>query len=165
MPETLTITDNRTGKRYEVPIQDGTIKATDLRQIKVTPDEFGMMTYDPAFMNTAACRSHITYIDGDVGVLEYRGYPIQQLPEKSTYLETAYLIMFGELPTDAQLKSWTKEITLHTMLHENIKKLMEGFQYDAHPMGVFLSTVGAFSTFYPDAKKIFDDQSRKKQMY
>ncbi len=165
MADTLTITDNRTGKQYEIPIKDGAIKATDLRQIKAGEDDGGLMTYDPAFMNTAACRSAITFIDGDKGILEYRGYPIEQLAEQSTYLETAYLIMFGELPTDSQLKTWTKEITLHTMLHENIKKLMEGFQYDAHPMGVFLSTVGAFSTFYPDAKNIFDEQSRKKQIH
>jgi citrate synthase len=165
MADTLTITDNRTGKQYEIPIKQGAIKATDLRQIKVGEDDGGLMTYDPAFMNTAACRSAITYIDGDKGILEYRGYPIEQLAEKSTYLETAYLIMFGELPTEAQLKTWTREITLHTMLHENIKKLMEGFQYDAHPMGVFLSTVGAFSTFYPDAKNIFDEKSRKKQIH
>src|SRR5688572_13475352 len=165
MSETLTIIDNRTGKKYELPIADGAIRATDLRQIKADQEDVGLVTYDPAFMNTAACRSRITYIDGDKGVLEYRGYPIEQLAEQSTYLETAYLIIFGELPTDAQLKQWTREITLHTMLHENIKKLMEGFQYDAHPMGVFLSTVGAFSTFYPDAKKIFDEQSRKKQIH
>src|SRR5918996_128524 len=165
MADTLTITDNRTGRTYQVPIQDGTIKATDLRQIKVTADEFGLMTYDPAFMNTAACRSRITFIDGDRGVLLYRGYPIEQLAEQSTYLETAYLVIFGELPTAAQLQQWTREITFHTMLHENIKKLMEGFQYDAHPMGVFLSTVGAFSTFYPDAKKIFDERSRMKQVH
>jgi citrate synthase len=165
MADTLTITDNRTGKQYEVPIKDGAIKATDLRQIKTGAEDVGLATYDPAFMNTAACRSRITYIDGDKGILEYRGYPIEQLAERSTYLETAYLIMFGELPTDAQLKTWTREITLHTMLHENIKKLMEGFQYDAHPMGVFLSTVGAFSTFYPDAKNIFDEASRKKQIH
>src|SRR5689334_988752 len=160
----LTVTDNRTGKSYELPIQDGTVRALDLRQIKTSADDFGLMSYDPAFMNTAACRSRITYIDGDKGILEYRGYPIEQLAEHSTYLETAYLIMFGELPTESQLKTWTHDITLHTMLHENIKKLMEGFQYDAHPMGVFLSTVGAFSTFYPDAKQIFDEQSRKKQV-
>jgi citrate synthase len=165
MADTLTITDNRTGKQYEIPIADGTIRATDLRQIKNGPDDAGLATYDPAFMNTAACRSAITYIDGDRGILEYRGYPIEQLAEKSTYLETAYLIMFGQLPTQAQLEQWTREITYHTMLHENIKKLMEGFQYDAHPMGVFLSTVGAFSTFYPDAKKIFDETSRKKQIH
>ncbi len=165
MADTLTITDNRTGKQYEIPIKQGAIKALDLRQIKAGEDDGGLMTYDPAFMNTAACRSAITYIDGDKGILEYRGYPIEQLAEQSTYLETAYLIMFGELPTDSELKTWIKEITLHTMLHENIKKLMEGFQYDAHPMGVFLSTVGAFSTFYPDAKNIFDEKSRKKQMH
>ena len=166
MADTLTITDNRTGKQYEIPVADGgVIRATDLRQIKTDNDDAGLMTYDPAFMNTAACRSRITYIDGDKGILEYRGYPIDQLAEHSTYLETAYLIMFGELPTDAQLKTWTHDITLHTMLHENIKKLMEGYQYDAHPMGVFLSTVGAFSTFYPDAKQIFDEQSRKKQIH
>jgi citrate synthase len=165
MADTLTITDNRTGKQYELPITDGVIRATDLRQIKTAPDDQGLSTYDPAFMNTAACRSRITYIDGDQGILEYRGYPIEQLAEHSTYLETAYLIIFGQLPTDAQLKEWVMQITLHTMLHENIKKLMEGFQYDAHPMGVFLATVGAFSTFYPDAKKIFDEQSRKKQIH
>ena len=166
MADTLTVTDNRTGKQYEIPIKDGVIKATDLKQIKTGPDDIaGLATYDPAFMNTASCRSRITYIDGDRGVLEYRGYPIEQLAEQSTYLETAYLILFGELPTDPQLNAWIKQITLHTMLHENIKKLMEGFQYDAHPMGVFLSTVGAFSTFYPDAKKIFDEQSRKKQVH
>src|ERR1043166_8012415 len=165
MADTLTITDNRTGKTYDVPITDGAIRATDLRQIKTGSEDSGLMTYDPAFMNTSACRSRITYIDGDRGILEYRGYPIEQLAEHSTYLETAYLILFGELPTAAQLADWTKQITLHTMLHENIKKLMEGFQYDAHPMGVFLSTVGAFSTFYPDAKKIFDEQARKKQGY
>jgi len=166
MADTLTVTDNRTGKQYEIPIKDGVIKATDLKQIKTGPDDIaGLATYDPAFMNTASCRSRITYIDGDRGILEYRGYPIEQLAEKSSYLETAYLILFGELPTDQQLKEWIKQITLHTMLHENIKKLMEGFQYDAHPMGVFLSTVGAFSTFYPDAKKIFDEQSRKKQVH
>ena len=166
MADTLTVTDNRTGKQYEIPIKDGVINATALRQIKTGPDDIaGLATYDPAFMNTASCRSRITYIDGDQGILEYRGYPIEQLAERSTYLETAYLIIFGELPTAAQLKEWTTQITFHTMLHENIKKLMDGFQYDAHPMGVFVSTVGAFSTFYPDAKKIFDEASRKKQIH
>ncbi len=165
MADTLTITDNRTGKQYEIPVRDGSIRATDLRQLKISDDDQGLLTYDPAFMNTAACRSRITYIDGDRGILEYRGYPIEQLAEHSTYLETAYLIIFGQLPTATQLKEWTTEITLHTMLHENIKKLMEGFQYDAHPMGVFLSTVGAFSTFYADAKQIFDGHSRKKQIH
>jgi citrate synthase len=163
MSDTLTIVDNRTGKKYELPIQDGTIRAMDLRQIKASPDDFGMMTYDPAFMNTANCRSAITYIDGDRGILLYRGYPIEQLAEDSNYLETAYLILFGELPTEAQLQSWTREITLHTMLHENIKKFMEGFRYDAHPMGIFISTVGALSTLNPDAKNIFDPASRRLQ--
>ena len=164
MADTLTITDNRTGKQYEVPITDGTIKAMDLRQIRTSADDFGLMTYDPAYQNTASCRSSITFIDGDKGILEYRGYPIEQLAEHSTYLETSYLILFGELPTPAQLDAWTREITLHTMLHENIKKFMEGFQYDAHPMGIFLSTVGALSTIYPDAKNIADANSRRLQV-
>src|SRR4051795_5443175 len=161
--ETLTITDNRTGKTYELRIQNGTIRAMDLRQIKVSPDEFGMMTYDPAFTNTAACRSGITYIDGDRGILMYRGYPIEQLAEHSDYLETAYLILFGELPSPGELTAWVDEINHHTMLHENIKKFLEGFRYDAHPMGMFLSTVGALSTFNPDAKNIFDVASRRLQ--
>src|SRR5438445_2530521 len=165
MPNTLTIVDNRTGTKYELPIQDGAIRAMDLRQIKTGPDDFGLMTYDPAFMNTANCRSAITYIDGEKGVLLYRGYPVEQLAENSDYLETAYLILFGELPTTAQLQAWTREITLHTMLHENIKKLMEGFQYDAHPMAIFLSIVGAMSGFYPDAKDIFNKESRLKQTH
>src|SRR3982075_1270141 len=165
MADTLTIVDNRTGKKYELPIQDGTIRAMDLRQIKAGPEDFGLMTYDPAFMNTANCRSAITYIDGDQGILLYRGYPIEQLAEESDFLETAYLILFGELPTAQQQQNWTKEITLHTMLHENIKKLMEGFQYDAHPMAIFLSIVGAMSGFYPDAKDIFNKESRLKQTH
>jgi citrate synthase len=135
----------------------------DLRQIKVTADEFGMMTYDPAFQNTAACRSRITFIDGDKGVLLYRGYPIEQLAEQSDFLETAYLILFGELPTTGQLEQWTRDVTNHTMLHENLKKFLEGFRYDAHPMGMFLSAVGALSTFYPDAKDIFNPESRRLQ--
>jgi citrate synthase len=163
MADTLTITDNRTGQQYEVPIQDGTIKATDLRQIKVTPDEFGMMTYDPAFMNTANCKSRITYIDGDKGVLLYRGYPIEQLAEQSDFLETASLILNGELPRQKQHDEWTHQISRHTMLHTNIAKLMEGFRHDAHPMGMFISTVGALSTFYPDAKEIFSPESRRLQ--
>src|SRR5215216_4983325 len=154
MTDTLTITDNRNGNRYVVPVTDGAIRATDLRQIKVAADDGGLATYDPAFMNTAACRSRITYIDGDAGVLEYRGYPIEQLAEHSTYLETAYLILFGELPTTGELDAWTGSVTLHTMLHENVKKLMEGFQYDAHPMGTFLAIVGALSTVYPNAKQV-----------
>jgi citrate synthase len=163
MADTLTITDNRTGKQYEIPIQDGTIRAMDLRQIKVVPDEFGMMTYDPAMTNTAACRSRITFIDGDKGVLLYRGYPIEQLAERSDFLETAYLILFGELPSEAEHQQWTHDIVQHTMLHTNISKLMEGFQYDAHPMGMFISTVGALSTFYIDAKNIFSSESRRLQ--
>jgi citrate synthase len=164
MTDTLSITDNRTGKKYDLPIHDGAIRAMDLRQIKTAPDDFGLVTYDPAFQNTAACRSQITYIDGDKGVLLYRGYPIEQLAEQSDFLETAYLILFGELPTTIEMQAWIKEVTLHTMLHENIKKFMEGFQYDAHPMGIFLSTVGALSTFYPDAKEIFSAESRRVQM-
>jgi citrate synthase len=161
--DTLTIVDNRTGKKYDVPIQDGTIRAMDLRKIKAGPDDFGLMTYDPAFMNTANCRSAITFIDGDKSILLYRGYPIEQLAEDSDFLETAYLILFGELPTASQQQTWTRDITFHTMLHENIKKFMEGFRYDAHPMGIFLSTVGALSTLNPDAKNIFDKQSRLLQ--
>ena len=165
MADTLTVVDNRTGKTYELPIQDGTVRAMDLRQIKMAPDDFGLMTYDPAFMNTANCHSAITFIDGDKGILLYRGYPIEQLAEDSDYLETAYLTLFGELPTASQQQAWVREITNHTMLHENIKKFMEGFQYDAHPMGIFLSTVGALSTFYPDAKQIFDKPSRLRQTH
>ena len=164
MADTLTITDNRTGRQYEIPIEQGAIRAMDLRQIRTSTDDFGLMTYDPAFQNTAACRSRITYIDGDKGILLYRGYPIEQLAEHSTYLETAYLILFGELPTPAQLAAWTQDITLHTMLHENIKKFMEGFQYDAHPMGIFLSTVGLLSTIYPGARKIHDADVRRLQI-
>jgi citrate synthase len=164
MPDTLTITDNRTGKQYQIPIEQGAIRAMDLRQIKTGADDVGLMTYDPAFQNTAACRSRITYIDGDKGVLLYRGYPIEQLAEQSTYLETAYLILFGELPAPAELDAWVRDITLHTMLHENIKKFMEGFQYDAHPMGIFLSTGGLLSTIYPGAKKVLDEESRRLQI-
>jgi citrate synthase len=161
MPNTLTITDNRTGKQYEIPVADGTIRAMDLRLIKVDENDFGMMTYDPALQNTASCRSAVTFIDGERGVLMYRGYPIEQLAEHSTYLETAYVLLHGELPTAKELETWTQEVTLHTMLHENIKQLMRAFRYNAHPMGVFLSTVGALSTFYPDAKQIFDERLRQ----
>ena len=164
MSETLTITDNRTGKQYEIPIADGTIRAIDLRQIKVDPEEFGMMSYDPAFLNTASCQSRVTFIDGDKGILRYRGYPIEQLAEQSNFIETAYLLINGELPTQAELDSWSNELNQHTILHENIKKFMEGFRYDAHPMGIFLSTVGALSTFFPDAKEVLDPQSRRKQI-
>ena len=164
MSETLTITDNRTGKQYEIPITDGTIRAIDLRQIKVDPEEFGMMSYDPAFMNTASCYSRVTFIDGDKRILRYRGYPIEQLAEGSNFVETAYLLINGELPTQSELDSWTDELNQHTVLHENIKKFMEGFRYDAHPMGIFLSTVGALSTFFPDAKQVLDTQSRRAQI-
>ena len=162
--DTLTITDNRTGKSYEIPVQQGTVRAMDLRQIKVTDDEFGMMSYDPAFMNTASCKSKITFIDGDKGILRYRGYPIEQLSERCSYLEVAYLILHGELPTRAQLDDWVWNITHHTMIHESIKKFMDGFRYDAHPMGILVGTVGALSTFYPDAKRVMDPESRKKQI-
>jgi citrate synthase len=161
--DSITITDNRTGKSYELPITEGTIKATDLRQIKVTDDEFGMMTYDPAFMNTAACRSAITFIDGDKGILRYRGYPIEQLAEKATFLEVAYLLCEGELPSKGQLNKWEEEIKYHTYVHTNITKFLEGFRYDAHPMGMLLGAVGALSTFYPDAKNIHDPANRYLQ--
>lgn len=165
MPDTLTIIDNRTGKRYEIPIMHDTIRAMDLRQIKVKDDDFGLMTYDPAFMNTASCKSKITYIDGDRGILRYRGYPIEQLAEKSTFLETAYLLLYGELPTKSQYEEWVHNITYHTMIHENIKKLMDGFHYDAHPMGMLISTIGALSTFYRDGADIHNPQARQKQIW
>src|ERR1044072_7405118 len=163
--DTLTITDNRTGKQYEVPIENDTIRAMDLRQIKVADGDFGLMTYDPAFMNTASCKSRITFIDGDLGILRYRGYPIEQLAEQSTYLEVAYLLLYGELPTKAQLEDWTWHVTHHTFLHESIKTVMDGFHYDAHPMGMLVGVVGALSTFYPEAKNIFDADCRQKQIY
>src|SRR5574341_612991 len=161
----LKVTDSRTGKSYEIPIQNGSIRASDLRQIKASDDDFGMMSYDPAFMNTASCQSKITFIDGDKGILRYRGYPIEQLAEKSSYLETAFLILYGELPTKAELDDWTRSITFHTIIHENIKKFMDGFHYDAHPMGMLVSTVGALSTFYPDSRNIRDAANRLKQTY
>jgi citrate synthase len=162
---TLTITDNRTGKQYELPIENETIRANDLRQMKVNPDDFGIMTYDPAYMATASCKSTITFIDGDKGILRYRGYPIEQLAEKCSYLEVAYLLLFGELPNKAQLEEWTAHITTHTFVHENLKKLMDGFHHDAHPMGMFVSTVAALSTFYPGAKKISDPAERMMTFY
>ena len=161
--DTLTITDNRTGRTYELPITDGAIRAMDLRQVKVAADDFGLLTYDPAFMNTAACRSAVTFIDGERGILRYRGYPIEQLAERATFLEVAYLLCEGELPTAAQLKSWTEEIRYHTYVHTNITKFLEGFRYDAHPMGMLLGGVGALSTFYPDAKNIHDPANRMLQ--
>jgi len=170
--DTLTITDNRTGKTYELPIQYGlyptygaSIQAGDLRQIRVSEEDFGLLSYDPAFMNTASCKSGVTFIDGERGILRYRGYPIEQLAEQSTFLETAYLILHGELPTGRQLEEWVYNITHHTMIHENIKKFIDGFHYDAHPMGILVGTVGALSTFYPNAKGILDPASRQKQIY
>jgi citrate synthase len=162
--DTLTVTDNRTGRVYELPITDGTVRATELRQIKVDPDEFGMLSYDPAFMNTASCRSAITYIDGDAGILQHRGYPIEQLCEHSTYLEVAYLLINGGLPTQQQLAGWIDEITIHTFVHENVKDFMHGFRYDANPMGMLVASVGALSTFYPDANKIHDERVRAIQI-
>jgi citrate synthase len=161
--DTLTITDNRTGRTYEVEVRDGTIRAPDLRQIKVDDDDFGLMSYDPAFMNTASCRSAITYLDGERGILQYRGYPIEQLAERSSYLEVAYLLVHGELPTKAELDEWTHQITIHTFVHENIKSFMQGFRHDAHPMGMLLGSVGALSTFYPDANEIHDPANRAIQ--
>jgi citrate synthase len=161
--DSLTVTDNRTGKSYELPIADGTIKATDLRQIRVADDDFGIMTYDPAFMNTASCRSAITFIDGDQGILRYRGYPIEQVAEKCSFLEVAYLLCEGELPTKPQLEKWEREVMGHTYVHTNITKLLEGFRYDAHPMGMLLGAVAALSTFYPDAKNIHDPKVRYLQ--
>jgi citrate synthase len=163
--ETLTITDNRTGKTYKIPITHGTIRAMDLRQIKVSDDDFGLLSYDPALENTASCKSRITFIDGDKGILRYRGYPIEQLAEESNYLEVAYLLLHGELPSKAEYDAWVYDITHHTIIHENIKKFMDGFRYDAHPMGMLLGTVGALSTFYPEAKNIFDKNVRKKQIH
>jgi citrate synthase len=162
--DTLTITDNRTGKQYEVPIEDNTIRATELRKIKTSDDDFGLMTYDPAYMATASCRSAITFIDGERGILEYRGYPIEQLAERSSYLEIAYLLVHGELPTSQQLEEWVHEITIHTFVHENVKEFMQGFRYDAHPMGMLLASVGALSTFYPEAAAIKDEEIRYLQV-
>jgi citrate synthase len=162
--DTLTIIDNRTGKKYDIPVQNGAIKATDLFQIKISDDD-GLVSYDPGFMNTASCQSKITYIDGDKGILRYRGYPIEQLAEQSTYLETAYLILYGHLPNKSELADWAGNITIHSIIHENIKKLIDGFHHDAHPMGILVSTVAALSTFYPDAKKIFEAKSRRDQTY
>jgi citrate synthase len=161
--DTLSVKDNRTGKSYEIEITDGTVRAMDLRQIKVDDEDFGLMAYDPAFTNTASTRSAITYIDGDKGILEYRGYPIEQLAERSTYLEVAYLLVHGELPTQAELDEWTHQVTIHTFVHENVKEFMGGFRHDAHPMGMLLGSVGALSTFYPDANEINDPENRAIQ--
>jgi citrate synthase len=161
--DTLTVTDNRTGRSYELPIADGAIRSLDVRQVKTSDADFGLLAYDPAFMNTASCRSAITFLDGDAGVLEYRGYPIEQLAEHSTYLEVAYLLVHGELPTSAQLEEWTHLITIHTFVHENVKSFMQGFRHDAHPMGMLLGAIGALSTFYPDANQIHDADNRAIQ--
>ena len=163
--DTLTVTDNRTGKTFELPIVDGTVRASDLRQMKASAGDFGLMSYDPAFMNTASCRSAISYIDGDQGILRYRGYPIEQLAERSTFLETAYLLLNGELPTAQELDYWVYQVTHHTIIHENIKKFIDGFHHDAHPMGMFVSTVAALSTFYPEAKRIHEERSRGNQIF
>ena len=163
--DTLTVTDNRTGERYELPITDGTIRAMDLRGIKVDEDDFGLMAYDPAYKNTAATRSAITLIDGEKGVLRYRGYPIEQLAEQSSFLEVAYLLWHGELPSRDALATFQHDITHHTMVHENIREFIEAFRYDAHPMGILVGTVGALSTFYPDAKELDDPEVRRLQMH
>jgi citrate synthase len=162
--QTLTITDNRTNQTYTLPISRGTIRAMDLRQIKTGPDDFGLMTYDPAFMNTASCQSAVTYLDGDRGILRYRGYPIEQLAENCSFLEVAYLLLHGELPSVEELDKWCADIQRHTMVHENVKKLMEGFHHDAHPMGMLMTTVAALSTFYPDSRHIFDAGCRHEQI-
>ncbi len=165
MPDTLTVTDNRTGANYEIPIEQGAIRATAFEQMRVTGDDHGLLVYDPAFMNTASCISRVTYIDGDRGILMYRGYPIEELAEHSTYLETAYLLVHGELPTRRQSEAWIHDITMHTLVHENVKKFIDGFHHDAHPMGILVSTVGALSTFYPDATRIYDEEQRRVSIY
>jgi citrate synthase len=162
--QTLTVTDNRTGRTYELPVTDGTVRAMDLRQIKADEQDFGLMAYDPAYTNTASCRSAITFIDGERGILQHRGYPIEQLCEHSSYLEVAYLLIHGELPTAAQLEQWVHEITIHTFVHENVKDFMQGFRYDANPMGMLVASVGALSTFYPDANRIHDEEVRAIQI-
>ncbi|HJQ04226.1 MAG TPA: citrate/2-methylcitrate synthase, partial [Nocardioides sp.] len=164
MTETLTVRDNRTGAEYEIPIVDGTIRAADLGQIRTAEDQPGIATYDPGFVNTASCRSAVTFIDGDKGILEYRGYPIEQLAEKSTFLEVAYLLIYGELPTKEQYEAWVHEITYHTYVHENVKGFMQGFRYDAHPMGMLMASVGALSTFYPESSNIADPDNRHLQI-
>ena len=161
---TLHVTDSRTGRSYDLPIASGAIRATDLRQIKAADDDPGLLSYDPAFLNTASCRSAITFIDGERGILRYRGYPIEELAERCTFLQVAYLLLHGELPTAEQEQSWVEEVTRHTFVHENIKKFIDGFHHDAHPMGILVSTMGALSTFYPDAKAIFDSGKRDKQV-
>jgi citrate synthase len=164
MSDTLSVKDNRTGKEYTLPITDGNLRAMDLRQIKVKPDEFGMMSYDPAYMNTACGQSKVSFLDGERGILRYRGYPIEELAENCTFLEVAYLLINGELPNETELREWVAQVNHHRLVHENVKKIMEGFHYDAHPMGMLTSTVAALSTFYPDAKNIKDADSRMLQV-
>jgi citrate synthase len=163
-PSSLTVTDNRTGATYEIPIENGAVHATELRKIKAAPDDFGLVSYDPGFLNTAACRSAITYIDGDRGILRYRGYPIEEIAGRKSFLDVAYLILNGEFPADEQRRAWSYEITHHTFLHENVKKFIDGFRHDAHPMGILISTLAALSTFYPEAKRIFEADTRQKQI-
>ncbi len=163
MPDKLTVTDHRTGRPYDIPVSEGAIRAMDLRKITTDPEDFGLVSYDPGYLNTASCRSAITYIDGDRGILEYRGYPIEQLAEHSDYLETAYLLVFGELPTPAQYQEWARTIAAHTIPHENVKRFMDGFRQDAHPMSMLIATMAALSAFYPDAKKVLDPASRRLQ--
>jgi citrate synthase len=164
MADTLTVTDNRTGRSYEIPIEHGVVRAMDLRQVRIDEDDFGLMVYDPGFLNTASCKSQISYIDGERGILRYRGYPIEQLAERSTFLEVAYLLVYGELPTKPQHDQWVHDITFRTLVHENIKKFIDGFHHDAHPMGMLVSTVAALSTFYSDAKDIFNEEQRRLQI-
>ena len=165
MTDTLTVTDNRTGATFEIPIEQGAIRATAFEQMHAADDDHGLLVYDPAFMNTASCISRVTYIDGDRGILMYRGYPIEELAEHSTYLETAYLLVHGELPTRQESEAWVHDITMHTLVHENVKKFIDGFHHDAHPMGILVSTVGALSTFYPDATRIYDEEQRRVSIY
>ena len=165
MTDTLSVTDNRTGKKYEIPVSEGAIRALELRKMKVSEPDFGLLSYDPSFVNTASCKSKITYIDGDAGILRYGGYPIEELAEKKEYLEVAYLLINGELPSRTEYEDWAHNVTFHTNLHENVKKFMDGFHHDAHPMGMLVSSVAALSTFYPDAKQIFSEKSRHLQIY
>ena len=165
MADTLSVKDNRTGKEYEIPISEGAVRSTDFRDIKTSPEDFGLLAYDPAFVNTASCKSKITFIDGEKGILRYRGYPIEELAEKKLYLEVAYLLTYGELPSKSEYEEWVHNITYHTMVHENVKKFMDGFHHDAHPMGMLVTTVASLSTFYPNAKNIFDEKARELQIY
>src|SRR5579864_615500 len=163
--DTLRVTDSRTGRSYEIPIVDGAIRAIDLRQIKTSDDDFGLLSYDPAFQNTASCRSAITFIDGDKGILRYRGYPIEELARESSFLDVAWLLLHGDMPDKKESAAWGYQISHHTYVHENVKKFIDGFHHDAHPMGILVSTVGALSTFYPDATRIYDEEQRRVSIY